>query len=409
MKLSDLKLNEDNPRFIRDERFAKLVKSIEAFPKMLKLRPIVVDENSIVLGGNMRLRALQELGYKEIPDEWVRKADELTPEQKREFVIKDNVGFGEWSWDALANEWDVDELAEWGLDMPEDWGGEELEAEDDNYSVPDELPVDVVYGDLIEIGPHRLLCGDSTSADDVGRVMGGELADLYLSDPPYGVSYVDKNEFLNAIDKPISVVNRIENDHKTLEEMFEFWCSVFSLACGVLKSKSSYYIFSPQGGDLLLLLRAVRDSGFQLKHVLVWAKNNHVLGRCDYNYKHEPIVYGWKQGGTHDFFGKGEQLTSVWSYPKPLKNDLHPTMKPVEVLSNALLNSTLAGGVVFDNFLGSGSTIVAAHQLNRKCYGLEIDPKYCQVIIDRMYRLDPSLTIKINGEAYTPREPETVE
>ena len=152
--------------------------------------------------------------------------------------------------------------------------------------------------------------------------------------------------------------------------------------------------------QLLLLLQAVRDSGFQLKHILTWVKNNHVLGRSDYNYKHEPIVYGWKQKGTHQFYGNGKKKTSVWDYPKPLKNDLHPTMKPIEVLSNAILNSTKKRHLVFDNFLGSGSTMVAAHQLNRKCYGLELDPKHCQVIIDRMKKLDESLEIKINGKIY---------
>lgn len=243
-----------------------------------------------------------------------------------------------------------------------------------------------------------MLCGDATKVEDVERLMDGEKADLYLTDPPYGVSYTDKNEYLNAIGKPIATPNSIQNDHQTPEEMYEFWIKVFTLSCEALRDTSSYYIFSPQGGDLLLLLQAVRDSGFQLKHVLVWAKNNHVLGRCDYNYKHEPIVYGWKQKGKYEFYKKGEFQTSVWEYDKPLKNDLHPTMKPINVLSNAILNSSKENDIVLDVFGGSGSTLIACEQLNRKCYMQELDSKYIDVIIQRWMTLTGKTAYKI-GDA----------
>lgn len=164
-----------------------------------------------------------------------------------------------------------------------------------------------------------------------------------------------------------------------------------------MKAVSSFYIFSPQGGELLLkLMQAIEESYFKLKHTLIWSKNNHVLGRCDYNYKHEPILYGWLKKGTHKFYGGFK--TSVLEFPKPLKNDLHPTMKPVALIEELINNSTLAGMIVLDIFCGSGSTVVAAHLQNRKCYGIEKDEQYCQVIINRMKKLDSSLTIKINGK-----------
>ena len=168
MKLSEIKPNPNNPRVIRDEKFAKLKKSIQDFPKMLKLRPIIVDNQMTVLGGNMRLRALQDLGYKEIPDEWVKKADELTEEEQKEFIIKDNVGFGDWEWSQLANEWDAEKLEEWGLDIP-DFTEEVLEAEEDDFDTTPPEEAKTVLGDLYEIGEHRLLCGDSTDSDAVAK------------------------------------------------------------------------------------------------------------------------------------------------------------------------------------------------------------------------------------------------
>jgi hypothetical protein len=186
VKITEVKNNPNNPRLIKDDKFKKLVKSIQDFPQMLKLRPIVVDENSIVLGGNMRLKACKEAGLKEV---YIVKAENFTEEQKQEFIVKDNVGFGEWDWDMLANEWDTDKLNEWGLDLPVDFSvAEELEAEEDNYEIPNEINTDIVLGDLFEIGEHRLLCGDSTCSQiRLLKLMNGEKADIAHNDPPYGM------------------------------------------------------------------------------------------------------------------------------------------------------------------------------------------------------------------------------
>jgi hypothetical protein len=179
--ITEIQLNPNNPRVIKDDKFKKLVKSIQEFPQMLAIRPIVVNDQMIVLGGNMRLKACIEAGLTEVP---VIKASSLTPEQQKEFIIKDNVGFGEWEWDVLANEWDVDKLSEWGLDIP-DFEPKVLEAEEDDFEIPDEVQTDIVLGDLFEIGEHRLLCGDSTDSDQVAKLMNGEKADMVFTDPPY--------------------------------------------------------------------------------------------------------------------------------------------------------------------------------------------------------------------------------
>lgn len=181
------------------------------------------------------------------------------------------------------------------------------------------------------------------------------------------------------------------------EEMHDFWVAAFKNLYQFTKDRMSYYITAPQGGDLLLLLQAVRESGFALKHQLIWNKNNHVLGRCDYNYKHEPIVYGWKIGGTHEFVGGGEMKTSVWDVAKPLRSDLHPTMKPVELVANAVLNSSKPGDVVLDLFGGSGTTMVACEQSGRKCYMMEYEPHYVDVIINRWEQLTGGRAVLLNG------------
>jgi hypothetical protein len=197
MKLTEIKSNPNNPRVIKDHKFEKLKKSISEFPKMMELRPMVINEDNIVLGGNMRLKALKDLGYKEVPEEWVKRASDLTEEETRRFIIADNVGFGEHDWEMLANEWNTEELEDWGLEGFPFEEVTELEAEEDDYTEPDNIQVDVVLGDLIEIGEHRLLCGDSTDSDQVAKLMKGEKADMVFTDPPYGISVV-KSEMVGA-------------------------------------------------------------------------------------------------------------------------------------------------------------------------------------------------------------------
>jgi len=187
IKLNSIKLNPNNPRLIHDDRFQKLIKSISEFPKMMELRPIIIDSEGMILGGNMRFKALKELGYKDVPDGWIKRDGELTEAEKQRFIIADNIEMGEFDWDILANEWDKDELIEWGLEIPN--FAFKQEAIEDDYEIPDEIKTDIILGDLFEIGQHRLLCGSSTEADAVAKLLDGAKPNLMVTDPPYGVNY----------------------------------------------------------------------------------------------------------------------------------------------------------------------------------------------------------------------------
>lgn len=220
---------------------------------------------------------------------------------------------------------------------------------------------------------------------------------MLLTDPPYGVSYADKNKYLNAIAPGNRIQIPIQNDHQTPENMYQLWLAVFAIAYSIMSSGAAYYVTGPQGGALLfLLLLSLKDSGLILKHMLIWVKNNHVLGRADYNYKHEPILYGWKAGG-HKFYGPSNEV-SVWEVDKPLKSNLHPTMKPVSLFVRAIVNSTKRDELIYDPFLGSGTTIIACEQTHRICYGIEIDPAYCDVIVTRYCNFTGSKMIIRNGQ-----------
>ena len=412
VKISEIKTNPKNPRLIKDDKFRKLVKSIQEFPQMLELRPIVVDENNIVLGGNMRLKACIEVGLKEV---YIVKAEDLTEQQKDEFIVKDNVGFGEWDWDILANEWDTEKLQDWGLDLPLDLSVEELEAEEDNYEIPDEINTDIVLGDLFEIGEHRLLCGDSTQVDIWQKVMDEKLCDMVMTDPPYNVDYEGGTGL------------KIMNDKMENNTFYQFLYDFYTALGSYTKKGGAWYVWHAdlEGANFR---SAFVNSGLLLKQCLVWVKNSMVMGRQDYQWKHEPCIYGWKEGAAHYFTSErthttiiedtinvnkltkdemkkmltemlsDKNKTTIINCDKPYRNAEHPTMKPILLLAPLIQNSSKENEIVADGFLGSGSTMVASHQLKRKCYGMELDPKYCQVIIDRMKKLDPSLEIKRNGE-----------
>ena len=399
VSIGQVKPNENNPRIIKDYKFKKLVKSIQDFPQMLQLRPIVVNQDNVVLGGNMRLKACKEAGLKEV---YIIQAKDLTEEQQKEFIVKDNVGFGEWDWDILANEWDVAQLEDWGLDgFP--FEEEVLEAKEDDYTEPDKIKVDVVLGDLIEIGEHRLLCGDSTDSDQVAKLMNGEKADMVFTDPPYNVDFQGQ-ELSNTTKNGVQVLHhkganskheKIKNDSIPDDEFLNFMKQVLS---NILLFNQGAWYFSFCDLKLDLLLTPLKEMGFIWKSIIIWKKNQATLSGKDYKSRYEPIVYGCPQ---NSFYGERYKQEDIWEFQRTLKNDLHPTMKPIALIENALNNSSKKGMKILDLFLGSGSTMVAAHQLNRKCYGMELDPKYCQVIIDRMHKLDSSLIIKINGQEYT--------
>ena len=410
IKITEVKQNPNNPRTIKDDKFKKLVQSIKDFPQMLELRPIVVNDEMVVLGGNMRLKACKEAGLKEVP---VIKASQLTPEQQAEFIVKDNVGFGEWDYDLLLNAYDSSDLEAWGIDLPE-LPEKENEAQQDDYEIPDEIATDIVLGDLFEIGQHRLLCGDSTKKEEWQFLMNGLEADMVMTDPPYNVNYEGGTGL------------KIMNDKMSNNSFYDFLFDFYSALGFYTKKGGAWYVWHAST-ETVNFSTAMRNSGLLLKQYLVWVKNTMVLGRQDYQWKHELCLYGWKEGASHYFIDDRTQTTviedeinvsklnkeqmkkmlydlirdktasTVIHCDKPHTNDVHPTMKPILLLAPLIKNSSKANEIVADGFLGSGSTMVASHQLNRKCYGMELDPKYCQVIIDRMCKLDTNLKIKKNG------------
>jgi DNA modification methylase len=369
VSIKDIKPNPNNPRLVKDDKFKKLVQSIKDFPQMLDIRPIVVNKDMIVLGGNMRLKACKEAGLTEIP---IIKAEDLTEEQQREFIIKDNVGYGEWDWELIANEWDTQKLNEWGLDIP-DFKAEEIEAVEDDYEIPEELKTDIVLGDLIEIGEHRLLCGDSTDSDQVALLMNGQKADMLFTDPPYNVSFNGRSGKFDVI----------ENDDLDSED-FDKFIEEFAQTVHTLEIPIKYIWCNWKFYGTL-------QKHFELNACIVWAKNVFGLGR-GYRHQHEFCFFEGKldQGINNE--------SDLWEIKKD-SNYMHPTQKPIELSARALNNHKNARNIL-DLFGGSGSTLAGIHQLKRVGYIMELDPKYCQVIVDRMIKLDPSLEIKKNGKPY---------
>jgi DNA modification methylase len=369
VSIKDIKPNPNNPRLVKDDKFKKLVQSIKDFPQMLDIRPIVVNKDMIVLGGNMRLKACKEAGLTEIP---IIKAEDLTEEQQREFIIKDNVGYGEWDWELIANEWDTQKLNEWGLDIP-DFKAEEIEAAEDDYEIPEELKTDIVLGDLIEIGEHRLLCGDSTDSDQVAKLMNGQKADMLFTDPPYNVSFNGRSGKFDVI----------ENDDLDSED-FDKFIEEFAQTVHTLEIPIKYIWCNWKFYGTL-------QKHFELNACIVWAKNVFGLGR-GYRHQHEFCFFEGKldEGINNE--------SDLWEIKKD-SNYMHPTQKPIELSARALNNHKNARNIL-DLFGGSGSTLAGIHQLKRVGYIMELDPKYCQVIVDRMIKLDPSLEIKLNGKPY---------
>jgi len=249
-------------------------------------------------------------------------------------------------------------------------------------------------GNLYLLNSHRVLCGDATKKGDVERLMDGKKADMVFTDPPYGVSYADKNKYLNAVDKGNHIQSPIEQDHCSEKEIMAFWKLSFERIRDVLADINSYYITGPQIQGMMMMMM-MQEAGLPYRHVIIWVKNNHVLGRTDYNYKHEPIFFGWTK--KHRFYRNGQWQTSVWDCPKPLKSDLHPTMKPIALIINALQNSSLPEQICLDPFLGSGSSLIACEKTGRICYGMEIEPLYIDVIIKRWEDFTGKKAIKVDN------------
>ena len=395
VKISEIKTNPKNPRLIKDDKFRKLVKSIQEFPQMLELRPIVVDENNIVLGGNMRLKACLEVGLKEV---FIVKAEDLTEQQKDEFIVKDNVGFGEWDWDILANEWDTEKLTDWGLDLPLDLSVEELEAEEDDFNIPEGgIETDIVLGDLFEIGEHRLLCGDSTDSDQVAKLMNGEKADMVFTSPPYNAntSMITHDKKGKSIKSDFYQNN--ESDNKSSIEYINFLSDVLNNC--ILNTKGHiFWNISYNANSRSEWLENTYNFKEYLQEVIIWKKSSAMPVKYGFTRNIEFIFLYSTEGLKNYITNINEIQYNFWEVSNNNSSiENHKACFPIELVSKAL-NINKKNNLILEPFLGSGTTMVACEQLKRKCYGMELDPKYCQVIIDRMKKLEPSLVIKRNGE-----------
>lgn len=390
-----------NPRKWNEDDLSRLEDSIRETPELLEARGIIVvprDGRFVVLGGNMRLAAIRGLGRTEAP---CIVLPESTPAEKlREIVIKDNGSFGEWDTTLLSSGWSDLPLGEWGVCAEWDEGtsgASDSVSEDDFDEETDPVEARCRLGEIWELGVHRLMCGDSADTQTLEALMGGVLADMVFTDPPYGIAIGDKNKLLNSVQKAGCCTENIKNDKLSTDELYTILVKAMVNVRNNCKDDACYYVTSPQGGELgLMMMIMMKDAGIPVRHMLIWEKNSATfsLGRLDYDYQHEPIFYTWTK--SHHNYRKGDYRTTVWKYDKPRKCDLHPTMKPVELVANCLMDATREGDTVLDVFGGSGTTLIACEQLNRKCRMMELDPHYCDVIMARWEKLTGRKAVKIS-------------
>lgn len=359
----------NNPRHNDDAVFA-VANSISQFGFKV---PVVVDKENVIVCGHTRYKAAQKLGLKTIP---CIIADDLTPDQINAFRLADNKTAELADWDMSKLEEELQGLVN-DFDM-EDFGFKELETLDEPSEIADDDFDDAPpeesktkRGDLYQLGEHRLLCGDATDQNDVERLLGGDKADLYLTDPPYNVAYVGKTK--DAL--------TIQNDKMADGDFRQFLVDAFSAADAVMKQGAAFYIWHADS-EGFNFRGACNDIGWKVRQCLIWNKNSMVLGRQDYQWKHEPCLYGWKDGASHNWYSDRSQ-TTVIDMDKPSRSADHPTMKPVQLFAYQIQCSTKPGDIVYDSFGGSGTTLIACEQLQRKAMIMELDPRYVDVIIKR--------------------------
>lgn len=388
MKIKDIHINPKNPRYIKDDRYLLLKRNLKEFPKMMKLRPIIVDDSGMILGGNMRYLAMIDLGYKEIPEGWVVKASELSEEERERFKILDNVPFGNWDFDILANEWDLEKLQDWGVEIPEIEMN--IEAEKDDFDVDkavEEVGEPVCKkGDIWQLGEHRLMCGDATVEADVKRLIDGKKINFLLTDPPYGIDLdtdwtkmtgskklriiagkkrndIKGGKYNQVIgDKEIFDINYFLKEFKEIKEQFWFG--------------GDYYCQNlPKGGNWIIWdkrLNEYFDKILGSPFEVIWSK-----------FPHRKEIIRILYAG-------------LIGFKEDTKKRVHPTQKPVELFNWIIKKYNKKGNDVLDLFGGSGTTLIACEQLNRICYMMEIDPIYCDVIIKRWEQYTNKKAVMIN-------------
>lgn len=380
--MGEIKLDAHNYRK-HDERNLKLIK--KSLKECGAGRSILIDANGEIIAGNATYKTAKEanIPVKIIKTDGkeliaVQRTDLATTDKKRKkLALLDNTTSDKPNWDidTISADFDLSELPELGLeDLPE---VAQLDAEVTEDEVPNDEEVETrcKRGDIWQLGEHRLMCGDSTVITDVEKLMNGERADLLLTDPPYNVAYEGKTKERLTI----------QNDKQDDNTFLQFLTDAFTCAFAFVKEGASFYIWHADSEGLNFRF-ALKNAGFTLKQTLIWLKNTMVLGRQDYQWKHEPCLYGWKEGAAHTWTSDRKQ-TTILEFSKPSRNADPPTMKPVALFAYELQNSTQKGGLVLDLFGGSGTSIIACEQTGRKCNTMELDEHYCDVIIKRWENL----------------------
>lgn len=365
-KINEVKPYPNNPRD-NDGGVDAVANSIKEFGWQ---QPIVVDKDNVIIVGHTRYKATKKLGMDKVP---VVVASNLSDEQVRAYRLADNKTGELTDWDMSLLDDELGDIADidmsdfgFDLDIPED--DEEVQEDDFDEEVPEEPKSKL--GQIYQLGRHRLMCGDSTKPEDVKKLVGGGMrCDLLLTDPPYNVGYVGQDGMT------------IKNDRQEDDKFYKFLFNAFSAAKDNLKQGASFYIWYASS-EVVNFTNAANNSGLSVREELIWEKNNLVMGRQDYQWKHEPCLYGWVEGGSHSWYSDRKQ-TTVMHFDKPQRADLHPTMKPVALFDYQIKNSTKSGDVVLDLFGGSGTTIMACEQDGRNACVMEFDPKYVDVIIKR--------------------------
>lgn len=400
MKIESVAINkiipyEQNPRK-NDVAVDAVAASIKEFGFKI---PILLDKNGTIIAGHTRLKAAMKLGLKEVPCIY---ADDLNEEQVKALRLADNktAELADWDFDLLNDELldiiDID-MTSFGFEELLD-ARPDLEDEED-FDVDVEVPAIVKAGERYQLGNHILMCGDSTNKEDVTKLLQGGVADLLLTDPPYNVNYSGGTK-----DKLT-----IANDDMDDSSFYQLLIDAFANADSVMRPGAAFYIWHADSNGLTFR-RACNDAGWQIRQCLIWVKNSMVLGRQDYQWKHEPCLYGWKDGASHYFVADrtettvredeldavvDEEKTTILRYDKPTSSKLHPTMKPVKLMGDLIYNSSRKGDNVLDLFGGSGTTLIACEETDRNCYMMEYDPHYCDVIISRWEALTGKKAVAI--------------
>ena len=370
----------NNARTHSPEQIGKLRASLREFGF---INPVIIDRDYGVIAGHGRILAAKEEGIKEVPCVF---ADHLTEAQKKAYIIADNRMAMDAGWDEELLRVEIESLQ--GMDFdPLLTGFDEkelaalfddgAEAKDDDFDVDGELekPVFSKTGDVWTLGRHRLVCGDSIKAETYEILMQGKKANLVVTDPPYNVNYEGS-------------AGKIKNDNMAAEKFYQFLLDAFTNMEKVMAEDASIYVFHADT-EGLNFRRAFTDAGFYLSGCCIWKKPSLVLGRSPYQWQHEPVLYGWKKNGKHQWYSDRKQ-TTIWEFEKPRKNADHPTMKPIPLLAYPIINSSMSNTLILDPFGGSGSTLIACEQTDRSCCTIELDEKYCDVIVKRYVELKGS-------------------